>query len=192
MRKFFLLMTFFALIAASALAGQTTRVELLNGVYSVIAPNNWHVEEADNGAFVAFSPTGGSPMSVLFTAPNPTVEGEIAEYAGVIMGVLFNSLGGGQVTYEEETDLDGHPAIMFHFTIADELAGGLAIVCDIEGYAVLTIALAPTEDLEEFLETAVPIMASLEIDLDEAEDNRDLLESLAESLLEELVKELTN
>lgn len=192
MRRTVLPLVIFAMFATAGWAGETARVPLLNGVYSVEAPSDWYVEQEDSGGSTTFAPTKGAPNMVLFIAPNPLVEGEIAKYAGLMMGMVFKKFGGGAVTAEEEGEFKGHPSIMFHFAIpaGDDSYQGLANVFDIDGYAIICIAMAPGSQLKSFWEQAGPIIESYEFNADAAEENHDVLVDLAKQAFSDIEKEL--
>ncbi len=175
------------LIGGTALAGQDTEtISLLNGVYSVDVPVGWYYEQDEFGV-ANVSPEKGSPYSVIFLPPNPDVEGDIEEYAGIITGALI-APHGGEVTNEEELDFNGNRAVMFHFAIpaGEGVVHGIGNVVDFDGYGVLCLAVGPEDEFEEFFEYASGLMGTYQIDEDELEENAQILQQIADHLVEEL------
>lgn len=175
------------LLGGTVLAGQNTEtVSLLNGVYSVEVPVGWYYEQSEVGV-VHVSPEKGSPYIVVFFPPNPDVEGEIEEYAGIIAGALI-APHGGEVTSEEEINFNGNRAVMFHFAIpaGDSAVHGIGNVVDFDGYGVLCLAVGPEDEFEEFFEYAAGLMGTYQIDEDELEENAENLQQVADQLVDEL------
>lgn len=189
MRKTMLLAAaLIATLAVPAFAEETVRVPMLNNVYSVEAPAEWIVEQNEHGQ-ARFTPEEGSPYSIVFFPPNPDVEGEIAEYAGIVTGALLGQIG-GEIGEEEELDFDGRDGLMFEFAIPADGGTllGIGMVVDFDGYGVLCLATGPEEDIEEFIEIAGEIMGSYMINEEAVRENADLLQEIADQLVKELAE----
>lgn len=174
----------FMFCAFVAMAGETGRVPLLNGVYSLEAPANWWVEQEKDGTGVTFSPEKDSPKAIFITAPNVTIGDDYAEYAGVQMGILFKALGGGEITGEEEGETDGYPSIAFAFSIpaGDTTVEGRANVVNFDGAAVIFLVIAPADDIDEFLPIAGEVIDSYQIHPEAIETNAKVIAEVSEKI----------
>ncbi len=175
-----------------ARAADTARIPLLNGIYSLEAPTDWHVEQEPEGQSVMFSPEQGASQMVVVTAPNITVGDDYAEYAGIQIGILFKLMGGGKVTAEEKGETDGFPSVAFSFSIpsGDSTIEGRANVVDFDGAAVLFIAICPADQLDEFLPAAGDIIDSYQLHPEAIEENKQVLADVAEKINQEIKDKL--
>lgn len=188
MRRVILIVALVFAFGLSAQAVEAVRVSLLNDIFSLELPGDWKYEQEDTGV-VSVGPEEDAPTQVMFVPPNPLVKGEIAEYAGTFMGILFNQFGGGEITTEEAGEFKGHPNILFHFTIPieDEVSvEGIVNVVDYKGAAVLMMAISPNALFKEFMDVAAEVMDSYELDEKAMEENREALVEAGKEALEEM------
>jgi hypothetical protein len=183
MRKFYLLAAVALVSGMVAMAGdaaETVRIPLLNGIYSVEAPGDWYMEQSPDGESAYFATAMGADSMLVFSAPNPTIEGDIEAYAEKQREVLFKTMGGGEIIRQDKKEFKGYPAIFAHVSVPG--GQGLMNVFDVDGAAVLCLVLSPDGEFDEFIGDAIEIIDSYEIDEGVLEDNMDLLKELGEKI----------
>ena len=195
MRKLGLLAVLCIALCGSVFAGDASRVPLLNGVYSVAIPDGWHVNQKDDGTTTQISPSEDSSMALVITAPNIAIEDEedFAEYAAISLHALFAEFGGGEVTGEDdEAELLGFPAILYSFSLSANGIDfeGRSAAINADGAAVVFVAMAPEEDIDDFLPFATFIIESYELDPEAIEANAETIANVSELINRQLLESL--
>lgn len=193
MRKVYLAALLLAMMTGIAAAADgrkgddVVRVPVLDGIYSVEAPGEWHVEVSGKDYTATFSEEPGSDGTLVIAPPNPMVE-DIEEYTRLSIEGLFRAFGNGDIDEENHDEVGGYPAYtaIFLFKAGDEPFIGWARTIDIEEYAVQAISLTSAKNYVEFMQRAGDIVDSYELDLDEARANSVVLRRIGRQTLHDL------
>lgn len=187
MRKIWL-MALAVLLCGALHAGETKRVQFLDGVYSLEVPADWHTEEDDDGSSAFLSPQKDGAAQVLVSPPNTKVDGDFGDFAGMQMGLLFAMLGGGEITREDKDEFDGRPAYRFEYKIplGETSIVGSGVVVKYDEAVVMLMTFCPDDLAPRFVPQAGEVMASFRLDNAALEKNRAKVDEISEKTMKEL------
>lgn len=179
--------------AAEDGADELIRVPLLDGMYTVEAPGDWHLEVSGDDFTATFQEAPGADGTLVIAPPNPVVD-DIAEYNKMSVESLLHVFGNGEITDENDRKAGRYPASthMFEFKVEDSPFVGWARTVDIDGYAVQTMAVASPAKYVAFMEKAGAIADSYVIDLDEADGFMAELRRLGRRSYDEIERHLAD
>lgn len=149
---------------------EVVRVPVLDGIYSVEAPGDWHLEISGEDFTATFSEDIGTDGTLVIAPPNPVVD-DVTEYTQMSIKGLFNVFDNGEITEESERNIGKFPSYTasFSFKAQDEPFKGWARTVELDGYAVQAIAVVSAKKAEAFMKKALAIANSYELDVDEAD-----------------------
>lgn len=166
-----------------------TRVPILDGIYSVEAPGDWHMEVSGDDLTATFAEEPDADGTLVIAAPNPAVK-DIKEYTQLAAGALMRAFGNGEIVQEKRDEIDGFPAytLWFAFKTDDVEFLGWGRTIDVDGIAIQAMTLSTAKNFVPYMQIAGPIFDSYELDADMVSENIDLLEQVGKKVLEDLEK----
>lgn len=163
------------------------RVPILNGIYTIEAPSEWHLEISGDDLTATFAEEPDADGTLIISAPNPAVK-DIKEYMRQAAGSLLESFGNGEIVQDEEKEIDGFRAYTVWFSLraneTDFLGWGRTI--DFDGVAVQAMTLSTGGKFNSYMQIAEPIFDSYELDVEMVEENIDLLREIGRKVLKSL------
>lgn len=167
------------------------RVPILDGIYSVDAPGDWHLEISGDDFTATFSEKPGADGTLVIAPPNPVVD-DVKEYTQMSIEGLFNAFDNGEIIEESEKKLGRYPSYTatFSFKSRDSAFKGWARTVELDGYAVQAIMVVSAGKFDTFAETARSIANSYELDVDEADAFLPELKRIGRRSYDELEKNL--
>lgn len=177
--------------AATEIAGMV-RIPILHGIYTVEAPEEWHLEVSGVDFTATFS-EGAMPMgpdgTLVITPPNPVVD-DVKLYTKLSVQGIMNYFEDGEVVEEDDKNIGKFPsfAATFKFKAEDTPYMGWSRTIEMDGYAVQMITLAAEAKFASFMETALAIADSYVLDVDEADAFAPELKRLGRRIYDEVEK----
>lgn len=175
----------FRAFAAEGVA-ETIRVPVLDGVYSVEAPEEWHLEISGEDFTATFKERPDGDAALVIAPPNPVVD-DIAEFTKMAVQGVFNAFDSGEFKDEDDKNIGKFPAYAttFTFKVGDAEFSGWARTIDFDGFAVQTMAASKNP---AFMEAALQIADSYVLDMDEADLLMPQLKRLGRRAYDEIEK----
>lgn len=172
-------------------ADDLVRVPVLDGVYTVEAPGDWHLEVSGDDFTATFSEAPGADGTLVIAPPNPVVD-DVREYTNMSIQGLFKAFGNGEIMEENDRNIGKFAAYtaMFGFKVEDNPFMGWARTVDLDGFAVQTIAIVSAKKYVAFMQKAGDIADSFELDVDEAEAFLPELKRVGRKAYDDLEKNL--
>lgn len=141
-----------------------SRLILLDRLYSVVAPTDWHYDIDEETGTVAFTNREGSLDHLLVTVPNPNVKGELKKCVAAYLD-LFKSVykTDAEVLITEGGDFGGYPSLTVGFAAPNReeaMYMGIASAVDIKGFGVTFFAVSTADDYDAFMDTASGVIDS--------------------------------
>lgn len=165
------------------------RVPVLDGIYTVEAPGDWHLEISGDDFTATFSEKPGADGTLVIAPPNPIVD-DVKDYTQMSIEGLFNAFGNGEISEENERNVGKFPAYtaVFSFKSGDNPFKGWARTVELDGYAVQAIFVVSEARYDAFMEKARSIANSYELDVDEADAFLPELKRIGRRAYDELEK----
>lgn len=172
---------------SAAVTLNLVRVPILNGIYSVEAPSNWHLEISGDDLTATFAEEPDADGTLIISAPNPAVA-DIKQYTQQAAKALLDGFGNGEIVQEKEEEIDGFPVytLWFAFKVDETEFLGWGRTIDFDGVAVQAMTLSTASQFVPYMQIAGPIVDSYELDADMVEENTELLEQIGRKVLKNL------
>lgn len=144
-----------------------SRLILMDRLYSVVMPTNWHYDIDAHTGSVTFFEQEGSPNHLLITIPNPNIKGEIQDAVAKYLDYFRATYKMDVETLVTDASVYGdYPSYTVGFAAPNSEEAtytGIINAIDIKGYGVVFMAISSTDEYDAFMEAASGIMDSYSV-----------------------------